>query len=270
MRRDILLVVVILVGSALCWWPVCMEPSFDWPWWLPLLVVASLTGLSTALSHGRWLRFLVASSVGTIAGLISGVMMWPSEDVIGRGYVAFFIIPEIAISVLVSFVVSLVMRKNSISDGRSRRAFWIALACCFAFGPIAVFLTPPLVARRVARTELVAEARFEALKSAAERTTIEEAGQQSVCDGQSLRRNYSGPPFSDHDWRYIAGNYVKQDGYVFGIWCHQTDQDGYTIDARPERQNEDGTRLFCADESGAVGCGMERNRIRNVCTPCSK
>jgi hypothetical protein len=245
-----------------------MEPSFDWPWWLPLLVVASLAGLSTALSHGRWLRFLVASSVGTIAGLVSGVMMWPSEDVIGRGYVGFFIIPEIVISVLLSLVASLVMQKLSISNETYKRTFWIALTCCVAFGPIAVFLTPPLVARRVARTELVAKERFEALKIAAERVKIEEAGQQSVCDGQALRRNYSGPPFSDYDWRYVAGNYVKQDGYVFGIWCHQTDKDGYTIDAHPERQYEDGTRLFCTDESGAVGCGMERNRKRNACIPC--
>jgi len=269
MRRDILLVIVTLVGSALCWWPVCMEPRFVWPLWLPLLVVASLTGLSTVLFHKRWLRFLIASSVGTITGLICGVMIWPSEDVIGRGYVGFFIIPAIAISALVSLIVSQVTRRISILNEKYKRAFWIALICYVVFGPIAVFLTPPLVAHRVAQTELLAKERFEALKSAAERTKNEQAGHQSVCDGQTLRINYFGPPFSDYNWRYIAGNYVKQDGYVFGIWCHQSDQDGYTIDARPERQNENGTRLFCTDESGRVGCGMEWNRTRNECIPCT-
>jgi hypothetical protein len=37
MRRDTLLVVLIVVGSALWWLPQCMEPSLDLHWWLPLL-----------------------------------------------------------------------------------------------------------------------------------------------------------------------------------------------------------------------------------------
>jgi len=89
-----------------------------------------------------------------------------------------------------------------------------------------------------------------------------------ICEGRALKRHYSGPPFTEEDWRRIAGNAVKQDGYYFMVYCHE--QGGYTIHAIPWGGKGDGTRQFCADESGKVGCGMTWNRSRNACIPCTK
>ena len=145
---------------------------------------------------------------------------------------------------------------------------WIALIGCVAFGPVTLALTPPPVAHRVARTDRIAAQRFESLKNAAEQAAIEAGDSDSICAGSVLKPHYFGPTFSEGDWRYIAGNYVMHDGYAFGIWCHQ--QGGYTIDAYPLRIKGDGTRRFCADESGKVGCGIEWNRSRMACLPCTK
>ena len=76
-------------------------------------------------------------------------------------------------------------------------------------------------------------------------------------------------PNLDLPWwaRRITENYVKQDGYFFMLYCRE--RGGYTIDAMPVRDKGDGTRHFCIDESGRLGCGMEFNGSRYACTPCS-
>jgi hypothetical protein len=122
------------------------------------------------------------------------------------------------------------------------------------------------VARRVVRNERLAEERFKSLQRAVEQTLA--ANPAFLCAGPLLARNYFGPPFSNADWRRITGNYVKQDGYFFMIYCRQTT--GYTINAVPARDGEDGRRRFCADESGKVGCDMQWNRSRYACVPCKK
>ena len=67
----------------------------------------------------------------------------------------------------------------------------------------------------------------------------------------------------------MTGNYVEQDGYFFMIYCR--DGTGYVIDAMPARDGQDGgTRRFCADESGKIGCGMTWNRSRHACVPCQE
>ena len=76
-----------------------------------------------------------------------------------------------------------------------------------AFGPICLALTPPLVARRVARNERLAEKRFTSLQRAVKHTLA--ASPALFCAGPVLARNYFGPPFSNVDWRRITGNYVK-------------------------------------------------------------
>jgi hypothetical protein len=84
-------------------------------------------------------------------------------------------------------------------------------------------------------------------------------------------------PFSDEDWRVIADNYVRQDGYTFihqdgysyMVYCREK-AGGYTIAAFPARDQGDGTRQFCADESGRLGCRMEWNGSRFGCLPCKK
>ena len=104
------------------------------------------------------------------------------------------------------------------------------------------------------------------LKKAVEITRAESDGASKICDGTALERHYTGPPFSDADWQRIAGNYVKQDGYFFMIYCHE--KGGYTIDALPARPAGDGTRHFCTDESGKLGCRREWDGSRNKCLPC--
>lgn len=80
MRRDTLLLVLIVVGSALWRLPQCMEPSLDLHWWLPLVCIALCTAMATILSGGRWLRFVSASTLGTLAGLSIGGAIGPSPD----------------------------------------------------------------------------------------------------------------------------------------------------------------------------------------------
>jgi hypothetical protein len=124
-------------------------------------------------------------------------------------------------------------------------------------------LTPPLVAHRIALNDHAAAERFESLKIAVQQNASDPKDQVRVCDGSALKRHYSGPRFSEEDWHRITGNYVKQDGYFFMVYCRE--QGGYTIDAMPGRNKGDGTRRFCTDESGRIGCGMNFNGSRYAC-----
>jgi hypothetical protein len=214
--------------------------------------------------------FWAASVVGTFGGLCLGFALWPSADANAQSDSVQVLVMGTAISIVVSFLACQVGRRISITKRNVLIASWIVLGCCVAIGPVAMLLTPPLVAQRVARNDRLAGERFAALKIALERVHAESGGIDRTCDGIAIKHNYSGPPFSESDWDYIGGNYVKQDGYVFGIWCHQTEQGGYAIDVWPERQKADGTRKFCADESGRVGCNLAWDRTRNVCSPCGK
>ena len=269
MRRDTLWVVLTIAGPALWWWPVSMEPSLDLPGWLPLVFVALWTSLATILSGGRWLRFLAASAVGNFAGLCALAVWWPT-DPIARSYLPYTVTFAILAAILVSLVAGLAVRKVTVSNENGRYAVRIALVCCFALGPIAVALTAPIVAHRVRRNDRLGEERFQALKNAVIQTVAEAGGPARICDGQVLKQNYSGPPFSEEDWQRIIGNYVQQDGYVFMVYCHE--KGGYTIDASPHIRTgkADGTRQFCTEESGRVGCGMEWNRSRYACTACPR
>jgi hypothetical protein len=55
-------------------------------WFLPYPFIALLAGCATVLSAGRWLRFVVASSAGAFAGIVSGGVIWPTEDGIAQSY----------------------------------------------------------------------------------------------------------------------------------------------------------------------------------------
>ena len=265
MPKDTLLVVLTVAGSALWWWPLTIWPNLDLPLWFPLAFILPLIGLATALSGGRWLRFVIASAAGTFAGMCSGYTIWPpTNDEIPALPLA---VAATLATILVSVVASLAARKVSVPNERIR-VVWLALLCCTALGPIALALTPPLVAHRLSRNHRMAAERFESLKNAVERTRSESGDPARICDGQVLKQHYSGPPLSDEDWHRITGNYVKYDGYAFGIYCHE--KDGYTIDAFPDRWRADGTLRFCTDESRKVGCDMEFNRSRYACIACSK
>lgn len=208
-----------------------MEPNLDLPWWLPiapidmieicwlpLLMIALMTGFAAALSGGRWLLFMIGSSVCTFVGLCSGFAISLPTDPIAASFVPYIVAVETMVAIPVSLIAALAGRKLPVSNERGRRAIWIAFACCAGLGPLALALTPPLVAHRVARNDRLATERFKSLKIAVEKMRAESADPGHICDGQALKRNYSGPPFSDQDWSFIAGNYVQEDGYAYGIW----------------------------------------------------
>lgn len=263
--KDALLAALTAIGWVGCWWVECMVPSLDLPWWLPLAVAVLYPILSTILSRERWWLFLLASAIGTIGGIISGFTIWPPDPLIWEGAV-YVVIPLAAGFILLALVLGLTSRV-SMSDGMLRRILWITLVCSVAFGPTVLFLTTPLVAKRVARNDELAAERFASLKSAVEQTKAEAGGMERICDGKTLKQHYSGPPFSDTDWRYIAGNSVREDGYHFGIFIYCPQPDAYVVEAAPIRESGDGTRRFCADNSGMVGCELG---TREECLPCTK
>src|SRR5271163_542334 len=86
MDRDELLLALTFVGSAICWWPAIITPSLDFSPRMLLVLVALLTGAATLLSSGQWLRFVGACVSGTFAGVLVGVILWPSPDGIANTY----------------------------------------------------------------------------------------------------------------------------------------------------------------------------------------
>ena len=150
---------------------------------------------------------------------------------------------------------------------RQTRSLWLTLVFCAAVGPLMLAVTPSILAYRISSNDRDAALRFKSLKQAVEQT-LSEGGRLSICDGRNLQKRYVGPPFRDEAWTYIAGNAVRQSGYVFIVYCKG--MDGYVIDAQPDRGDLDGTRHFCTDESRAVSCRAEWNRSRYQCVPCSE
>jgi hypothetical protein len=266
MRRNGFLAGLVAIGSVLSWWLLSIDPSLDLPLWLTLTVLALYPILSTILSRERWWLFLVASALGTIAGMISGFMIWPPDPLFWEGG-QIVLIAMAAAFIFLALIVGLALRRVTVSNEGLRLAVWIMLASCVAYGPILLALTPSLVAKRVVRNDRLAAERFEALRVAAERTNAEPGGVARICDGKTLKQHYSGPPFSDTDWKYIAGNFVTEDGYDFGVEIYCPEPGLYMIEAMPVREKGDGTRRFCADVSGGIGCGMGDHE---KCLPCVK
>ena len=268
MRSDILLMFLTVGGAALSWLPIFMKPNLGLPTWVPLVCAALCTGLSTGLNPRRWPLFLLASAIGALGGLcLSSMIWWPSDPTAGP-LVPYAVAANTIAAVLLSLAAALAGRRLSISNETYRRVVWVASLGLAAFGPVTLALTPPIIGYRIVRNDRVAAERFTSLKHAVERTAAEAGDPQRICEGSALQRHYAGPPFSNQDWRRITGNYVKQDGYLFMVYCRE--KGGYAIDARPARDRGDGTHQFCTDESGRLGCGMDWNRSRYACLPCSK
>jgi hypothetical protein len=258
-----------MTGSALCWWPTFIEPSLGLSPRLPLALVALMTCLSATLSNGNWLGLPIAATVGTFAGLSSGVVLFPTSDGIANSYAPIVVVVGTLIVLLVSLVAGVIATRVPLLNENYRRVLWVALVCCVAFGPVALALTPPLAAHRIARNDRLAGERFNSLRNAVDQTVAEAGDTRRSCDGQALRLHYSGPPFSEKDWQLITENYVKQDGYYFIVDCRE--QGKYSIHAIPWRGKADGTRQFCADQAGKVGCSWEWRSDRWLCadtTPC--
>ena len=105
MQRNTLLIVMVAAGSALCWWRVIIQPNLDLPVWkTPLIFLALITALATALSNegAGWL--MSASILGVFAGICCGFRLWWPTDNNDASYVPF----TIGLATLVSIPVSVI------------------------------------------------------------------------------------------------------------------------------------------------------------------
>ena len=263
--RDVFLVYLNVLGTAVCWWPLLIEPNLDLEFWVALACAAGCTGLSILLAPAAWPLLLVASGMGTFGGFSLGFRIWPPDPLAGEWVLVFVALTTLVV-MFVALCAGLIMRRRSLSNEALRRPVWATILACVAFGPVTLLLTPPLVRNRVARNDRMAAERFESLKKAVKSAKAEAGGSGRICDGTDLGRHYTGPPFSETDWRRITGNYVKQDGYFFMVYCREPGG-GYTIHASPERPVGYGTRQFCAEASGKSGCRMDYS---HSCLPCPK
>lgn len=237
-------------------------------WWLPLPLIVLGSGLATALCGERWWHFALASGVGTFNGVCSGYVIWHPADRVETAYSGLLIIVATLAAFILSLVANSAMRKSTLSNLKLRHAVWIGVGCCFSVGPIALAVAPPLVAYRVAGNDRAAAKRLQALNDAAKQLLSETGDSEQICNGKALQRHYSGPMFSEDDWRYITGNYVNRDGYVFAVYCKE--KGGYVVEAWPARGAVDGTHRLCADEAHPIGCDIGSNGVRRVCEPCMK
>jgi hypothetical protein len=151
MQRNTLIIVMVAAGSAMCWWPKIIPPHLYVPGWTPLILIALITGLGTALSDegsAGWL--MVASIVGVVAGIFCGFKIWWPTDRIDQSVVSFSIGLASLISIPVSVVAvgaGVVVRESRIAKN-NRRLIWCVFLICFALAPTFVVLTPLLVILR--------------------------------------------------------------------------------------------------------------------------
>lgn len=83
MKKNIWPALATATGSAICWWPCFILQDSQRNYHaavVALAFVALLTGCSTFLSGGRWVRFWLLSTIATFFGVLFGAAMWPSND----------------------------------------------------------------------------------------------------------------------------------------------------------------------------------------------
>src|ERR1700683_1419183 len=150
MPRNVPMIFVVVAASAVCWWPMIIEPTLDLAWWVPLSVVALCSGFATILSGGRWLLFTVVSAAATLVGLLAGSTIWPLEDGITQSYSGIVAIVAALEVFFASLVIGLLALLVPVPNGKLRRVVWLAFLCVAAFGPVALAVRPPIVAHRLA------------------------------------------------------------------------------------------------------------------------
>jgi hypothetical protein len=255
MTRDKVVIALTAIGSAWCWWPVIREPSLEFSRWILLGLIALMALFATLLANRHWLTVVVAVTLGSFLGMCAGQAMWPSDDGIANSYAGIVIVIATLAVLALALVAGLTGRAFSVTNPIARPVLWIALTGCIAFGPILMAVTPPLVARRIARNDRLATERLAAIKKAIDSARAEANGARQGCDVHALSHRYSGPNFSESDWlRVLGDNAVKEDGYVFLIKC--LGNGTYKINAIPDRVKGDGTRHLCTDDSGKVTIGV--------------
>jgi len=209
--KHIRLVTLTFLSASLCWLPIIMMPGLDLSVWLPLTCVALSSALCAFLNREHWRLFIVSSITASFGGLCISYPLWPRIQKAAVAIPLFVTLGTVATAIVVlpsAFVGS----RLSVRHHTLHNAAWFALIMTAAFGPTCLALTPSFVARRVARNEQIAADRFTSLQRAVERTFGARFDRAEICDGSILKQNYSGPPFTDEDWRRITGNYVKQGG----------------------------------------------------------
>jgi hypothetical protein len=151
MQRNTLLIVMVAAGSAMCWWPKIMPPNLDLPGWkTPLILIALVTGLGTALSDEGTGWLMSASILGGVAGIFCGFKLWWPADGIDAALVPFGIGLTAFTSIPVSVIAvgaGVALRESKIVTN-NRRLIWCAFLICLAFAPTVVALTPLLVILR--------------------------------------------------------------------------------------------------------------------------
>src|SRR3954452_19067427 len=90
-HRDATLVLLTALGSAIAWWPLCIEPNLDLPFWISLACAALCTGLATTLAPTSWLLLLLASGLGTFGSFWLGVLIWWPSDPIAGAWIPYFV-----------------------------------------------------------------------------------------------------------------------------------------------------------------------------------
>ena len=120
-RKDISLFVLTVAASGLFWWPLYIQPNLDFPRWIPLVLIALLTGLATALSRKHWPRFVFASTIGTFVGLLGGNAIWPNPDGIAASYEPLVVLVTTVEATFTSLVAGLVARKVSVQNAERQR-----------------------------------------------------------------------------------------------------------------------------------------------------
>ena len=150
MQRNTLLIVMVAAGSALCWWPVIIQPNLDLPVWkTPLIFLALTTALATALSNEGAVWFMSASILGVFTGICCGFRLWWSADNNDASYGGLTMgLTLVSIPVSVIAVAAGVALRESKTAQKNRRLIWSAFLSSFAFAPTVVALTPLLLARR--------------------------------------------------------------------------------------------------------------------------
>jgi hypothetical protein len=134
----------------MCWWPKIIPPNLDLAGWkFPLIPIALITALGTALASEGWLSFLITSVLGGSSGIFLGFRLWPADG-IDAPFIPFAIgvatLTSIPVSMLAVFA-GVVLRESSIAR-RNPRLIWSAFLVSSAISPILVMLTPLLVSHR--------------------------------------------------------------------------------------------------------------------------
>ncbi len=264
MTKQAWALIAIGAGSWFSWYPVIAARGLV-PLWAPLPFIALLAASTTFLFPQRRLAIVTTASACTFLGDYSGYFIWRPLDGVSASYTPLIVAGVTIAVLLVVLVTSLLIRIFAPLGGMRPRSLWILLIFCLTFELVVVATTPLALSYRIAQNDRTAASRFVSLKQSVEKTV---ADGQSVCDGPTLQRHYSGPSFTTKDWNYITHNAVLENGYFFTVHCQQ--EDGYAIQVEPARENIDGTRSFCTDETRRTGCRLEWNRSRYQCVPCSR